>query len=266
MSQLKKLPTVSNVVNGGTFTIHCPVNLTYAKVKMKLGGTSFLPPNITNLRVKLNGKTVQTFATGTRLNQWNQYYGRPSQAGYLTLYFSQPELREPFRNSTAIGTGLNGEGVVSTMVIQGEISGATAPTLDAYAELLPASPVGMIQKIKEFPFNFAAGQNDVDKLPKGPNIQCVHFYANDITDLEAEIDGQKIYEAETVVGEKLQADYVPKRVPDGTAYSAVDFSLDGSLLDTVTTQGVQDMRFRVTKTAAGAADIAVCYLDGLGGI
>lgn len=263
MAIWKKLPTVSNVAEGATFTVNCPVGLTYGKIKLVMGGGTFLAPHLLNLRVNINGKTVQSFATGTWLNSYNQYYGRPNDVSdsLVTLYFARPELQERWRYSTALGTS-----DVDTLTITGDISGSTSPTLEAYAELLPASPLGAFTKIKEFPITFAAGLNDVDKIPKGPRISNVFFKGADFTYIEAEVDGLKIYDSDTGVAESFQKSIHQKRVPDGATYSATDFVLDGDLGSAIATAGVQDLRFKPTKTAGATVDVVVEYIDGFNGL
>ena len=258
----KKLPSISNVAAGATFTLSCPVGLTYGKITFEMGGTTFDESLISDLTVEINGKPVQIFATGTRLVQLNSYYGRPDDTanGYLTIYFDRPEMNPEFRKLTGLGTQ-----DVDTLVVKGKIdASASAPTLEATATLYPPQPLGAFVKVKQFPISFGAGVNEVDKLPKGPRIIALHAFAGDFTKVEAELDSFKVFEADKTLAESLQKE--SNRTPQSSAATHVDFCLDGLLSDALVTEGVQDMRFRLTKTAAGAADVVVEYLDGFAGI
>src|SRR3990167_485169 len=87
---IKKLPSARNVAAGAKFVQECPVGLTYDRILMKL--TNVTLAQITNIEVVANGKTIQRYATGTRMQDLNEYYGRPLNSGYLTFFFERPEL------------------------------------------------------------------------------------------------------------------------------------------------------------------------------
>ena len=260
----KRLPSIANVTPGGRFVLPCPVGLTYHKVTFEMGGTTFDESHLSNLEVKINGKPVQNFATGSRLVSLNSYYGRPDDTanGFLSIHFTRPELNAAWRMLPALGTA-----DVDTLTIEGDIAaGASAPTLTATATLSAPSPLGAFIKVREYPYNFAAGQNEFDAVPRGPRLVAVHAMASDVTDAQVELDGLKVFDASKGVAQTLQKEALGMARVPASSFTAIDFLLSGELSDAVVTEGVQDRRVRLTKTAAGAADLVLEMLDGFGGI
>lgn len=263
MSKTVELSRVSNVAEGSTFTIECPTNgLTYKRIILEMGGTVFQEDDILNLEVQVNGKAIQSFATGTQLRQINDFYGRPDNTanGMLELYFDQPELMEAFRTLPGLGTM-----DVDTLTIVGDLSGTTAPTLKAHAVLDAPSPMGTIIKIKRFPVTFsAAGIQEIDKLPMGPHIKAIHLFKADVNDAEVEINGVKVYDASKTLGETEQG--IWGRVPVTAACTHIDFCLDGDLRQSIVTRGLDDFRIRMDLGTTGQVVALVEYLDGFQGI
>lgn len=261
---LKKLPSIANVTPGGRFVLQCPVGLTYHSILFQQGGTTFDISHLSNLEVKINGKPVQEFATGQRLVDLNAYYGRPDDTanGFFSIHFTRPELNPAWRHLPALGTQ-----DVDTLTVEGDIaSTASAPTLEAYATLSQPSPLGAFIKVREYPVNFAAGINEWDAIPKGPRIAAIHAMAGDFTKAELELDGLKVFDGEKAVIQELQKKAEgTKRVPVA-GFTTLDFLLSGNLEDAIITEGVQDRRIRLTKTAAGASDLVLEMLDGFQGI
>lgn len=262
-----QLPSVSNVTEGSTFTVHCPVGRTYESIHLQMGGTVFQEDDILNLSVNVNGKPIMTFGTGTELRQINDFYGRPDQSahigansGTLDIYFRRPELLEQFRNLTALGTQ-----DVDTLTITGDLSGTTSPTLTAHAVLGRPAAMGAITKVRRFPVTFStSGQQEIDRLPMGPRIIAVHLFKSDISDVEVEADGVKIVDASKDLLNILQEN--EGRVPVTGSATHVDFCLDGDLRNALVTQGLQDFRLRPTLDTSGAVTAVVEYLDGFAGL
>jgi Viral coat protein P2 N-terminal domain len=57
MLLVKNVP-FTNVVGTGTATVNLPVGMSYNKIILALGGTTFTKSMITGIRVKLNGKII----------------------------------------------------------------------------------------------------------------------------------------------------------------------------------------------------------------
>lgn len=103
-------------------------------IMLLLGGTTFTKAMITNLQVRLGQKTVW-YATGTDVQTLNSYENRPSTATYLSLDFANAFARTPKQQYLgAVDFGSIG---VRDLTLLVTITGATAPTLVAYAEVAP---------------------------------------------------------------------------------------------------------------------------------
>ena len=264
MRKTVRLPTIQNVVPGGTFTLACPVGMTYDRIIFKLGGTTFDESHIQNLEVIVNGKTIQTWKTGSELRLMNEYWGRGYRAGYLPIYFKRPEFR-PLEQQrlTALGTA-----DVSTLTVRGDISStAVAPTLEAFAIQSEPTPLGLISKIKRFDLSAAvAGSFEVDSIPRGPRVLAAHFLKSDINALTCEVNSVKVLEGDKSTLEELQKE--SGRVPQSASASHLDFTLEGDILQALNTSRdiVQDLRYRLDLATAGNVPVYVEWLDSFSGV
>lgn len=103
-------------------------------IALILGGTTFTKAMITNLQVRLGQKTVW-YTTGTDVQTLNSYEGRTATATLLILAFANWFARTPKQQYLgAVDFGAIG---VRDLTVLVTISGATAPTLVAYAEVAP---------------------------------------------------------------------------------------------------------------------------------
>lgn len=255
-----KLPSLSNVVANSRATLSIPVGVTYHKIDFQYSGVS--PSQMKNIRVKINGKPMQEYATGTRLNDLNKYYGRHVENNIITLWFDSTHFDNiALRRTTAIGTM-----DVATFEIEMDIdSGATDPAISAYATVSPNTALGIIRKVKSFVVtNSAQGVKEVSDLPREGRIPAMFLFKDDIGKCEVSINGVAVYEPNKVLGSKMQKDY--DRVPDDSKYTALDFNLEGDPAQGLIVQGVADFRLRPEFATAGSADIVIEYLTGFAGI
>lgn len=258
--RISEIPGVSNVAAGATFTIECPVGRTYNRIALEV--TNITSSQLTNLTVEVNGKAIQTFADLAELKAINDYYTRDDDSanGVYWLYFTRPELLEGQRKLPGLGTK-----DVATLVIRGDLAGAVvSPAIKCHAVYEDGQPLGLITKVKRFPVSLTAGVNEIDKLPRGPRICAIHLFKSDITDVEVEADGVKIYDASKTIGESVQQ--MEARTPQTASATHVDFMSDGDFKDALVTAGLQDFRVRPTATGAGVVNVVVEYLDGFAGI
>ena len=103
-------------------------------IMLVLGGTTFTKAMITNLQVRLGQKTIW-YTTGTDVQTLNSYEGRTASANYLSLNFANAFARTP--KQQYLGAIDFGQVGVRDLTILVTITGATAPTLTAYAEVAP---------------------------------------------------------------------------------------------------------------------------------
>lgn len=269
MRMTVRMPSLANVVKGGTATLNCPPGRTYEKLTLKYSGVT--RAQLKTLRILIDGKPIQEFGDGDELAALNKYYGRHDEDGYLTFWFIRPEMSTlEHRRVTGLGTGKDGQGVVQTLQMEIDIdSAASNPVITASAVQSDPKPLGMIVKHKRFTYSAAtSGPYEIDNIPRGPRLLAAHFVKadNDVSRLEVEQNSRKIFE-----GDKGLAQYLQKeagRVPQ-TNYLSVDWTLEGDIYQSIITgerAGIQDQRFRATLDTPGSVTVLVEYLDGFGGI
>lgn len=262
MKRTIKLPSVQNVAAGATCNLDCSVGLTYDFIDMVL--TNITLAQLTNIKVNINGKTIQEFASGTELDNINKFHGRTAfQNSVLRLWFMRPELKDAReRYMTSLGTA-----DVQTFSISADIDGAcVSPALVMYAQQGAATPFGAVTKVKAFPRTFAtSGKQDIDTLPRsGARIACIHLFKSDISYVEMEVDGRKAVDVSKAVMQEIQTDF--GKVPVTASATHIDFLVNGLLKDALRTDGVQDMRVQPTLDTSGAVRTVVEYIDGFEGI
>lgn len=265
MREYAILPTVSNVVAGGQFTLECPVRPTYEKLTLAL--TNITPAQLTDIEVRVNGKAIQTFKNAERVNYLNAYYQRVVTAGFIDLWFSRPEMATVTeQRMTGLGTA-----DIQTLTIVGKIDAASVgPVIVATAIRSEPQPLGMVTKIRQFPMSSAvSGQIDIDKIPIGSTrapavIAAIHLFKADISKVEVQANNAKVYELTKTTAEHNQSSR--KRTPQTAVATHVDFVLEGAIREALNMAGVQDFRVKPTLDTAGAYDVVVEYFDGIGGV
>lgn len=104
-------------------------------IGLVLGGTTFTKAMITNLQVRLGQKTIWYWSSGSDIQAMNAYENRVATATYLSLNFANWFARTP--KQQYLGSIDFGSVGVRDLTILVTITGATAPTLVAYAEVAP---------------------------------------------------------------------------------------------------------------------------------
>lgn len=275
MRNTLQLPTISNVVAGATATLLMPTHAAYEMVKFKL--TNVTPAQMKNIKLKINGITVQEYADGAELQAINGYKSYSADAtGYLSWFFIQPELNDiPYfimgpsgkkdvkssdREVTKLGT-LD----VQTLVIEFDLdSGVTNPAISASAIVSNNQLLGFIKKVRRHTKNASAsGIQEVDNIPtNGARISAIHFKKGDINKIEVRASNQTVYEAEKVEARQYQKDF--GRTPN-TSYFHVDWTMTGDSDDALATAGLSDFRCKLDHAATGAYSYTVEYIDTLNG-
>lgn len=262
MLLIKNLP-FTNVVANGVATVSLPIGMSYNKIILALGGTSFTKSMITDFKVRVNGKVIMQ-GTGSRLDLIQQYRGLTTNAGFLTLDFTEPYAK--LMSEQYIGNINTAQGV-SSLTVEVTIAGATAPTLDSYAELGPPQPLGVLAKHLPFTNSYGgAGKfafKLIDLANRGAVIKRVHFaHGGNMTALEVKKNGIVIHDniITSVLG-YYQADY--KKVQQTNLYT-FDPCADNNYTNAVKTADMVSMEFNPTFSAADTVTAVIETLDLLG--
>lgn len=259
MLLIKNLP-FTNVVASGVASVSLPVGMSYNRIFLQLGGTTFTKSMITDLKVRLNGKTIIQ-NTGARTDGINAYRSRGSNANFLIIDFTEPTAK--LMSEQYIGN-INTASGVSSLTLEVTISGATAPTLDSWSELGPPAPLGVV--LKQIPFTTSFGgsgkfpQKLIDVANRGAIIKRVHFFhGGNVSALEVKKNGIVIHDnVPTAVNSFYQLDY--KKTAQANMYT-YDPCLDDNYVNAIKTQDATSLEFNLTTTAADTVTAVLEVLD-----
>lgn len=257
MITIKNLPFF-NVVASGVASLELPLGMTYNRIILKLGGTTFTKAMITRIVAKLNGKNFYDI-TGSRLDDINLYRGLTADAAYLTIDFNEPFAKTVGgMQGGAIGTAAG----VSSFTLEVTIAGATAPTLESYSMLSEPQPLGLIMGLVHHPVTFSAGGKFPIVLPHGPQaghlIKRVHFFHTNMTILEVKKNGLLIFEDMAIaINEFIQGEY--NKVPQSGLY-VYDPIVTNDVKRVLATANAASLQFNVTVSAADTVDTYAEYI------
>lgn len=263
MITIKNLPFY-NVAANSVASLELPLGMTFHRIILELGGTSFTKANISRIVAKLNGKIFYD-VTGSRLDSINQYRGLTANASYLTIDFSEPFAKTiGGMGGGAIGTVAG----VNSFTLEVTIGAATAPTLASYSMLSESRPLDTIMALVHHPVTFSAAGKYPVVLPHGPSvahlIKRIHFFHSNMTTLEVKKNGLLIFEEITdAVNDFIQTEY--NKVPQSGLF-VYDPIVTNDLKRVVDTANAQSMQFNVTVSASDTVNIMAEYITLLGNL
>lgn len=209
MSIEKQLNPFSNVVATGTAVL--PIinqGMLFERIVLQRGGTTFNADMITAIRIVLGGKKIWEIS-GKHLMDLNEYYRETSGANEMNIWFADPRAKN--RDDRLAGA-LDTVQPYSNFSMEVDISGATAPTLVAYAEQRSGSPKGaryknLIRTITKSVHAPSAANEFSLAVPfgsaQGGYIRGVHLFHANVTKLQVVKDG--FYLAENLANALNQA-------------------------------------------------------------
>ncbi|GMU45913.1 MAG: hypothetical protein AMXMBFR26_06950 [Porticoccaceae bacterium] len=261
------MPSFEGVAPGATATLRLPVGLTYEQLLIKYSGATLA--QLTEIRVVANGKTIHRYAGGgSRLDLLNKFEGRAAAAGTIVLDFNRFGLRtREAEELTALGTGIAPNEqfpvTISTLAVEVDIAGAAVgPALSARAIQSAPRPLGLLKHIREYTYQApAVGEYEISDLPKGPLIGKILFHSANIAAVRIERDNFTVFERTAAENSQIQTDGI--RVPQAGVFvfDPAEAGLGSEALETL---GVNDLRFKLTMSAAGAVPVTVEALAPLG--
>jgi len=271
----KQLSSFSGVGAGQTATCRLPIGFTFEKVILNYAFTNAgnILTQITGIRLVANGKPIMTISGAARLDSMNQFDGRmaasQSGSGIIAIDFTRYGMRtRQGEEFTRLGTGAPSDKMpVTTLALEIDIAGtATAPALSAKVIAVAPENSGLVKKVREFSYNASgAGVFEIPDLPRGAMINRIFFFghsANVYKSLVVERDGAIIFDRTAAENNAEQSDGV--RVPQADAF-VYDPSENGLAEEALATHGVNDLRFKLDVTNAGAIPVVVEYIDVVGG-
>ena len=254
-----------NVVTTGVATINFSNLLGYAVelILLELGGTSLTKAMLTDIDLKVNAKTIYKDA-GSRADDRMEYRGETSSANYLVLAFDESRGRTELRGPN--GNIIDGEKVgaidttfgVQSFTGEVTITGATAPTLKAYAEVSAPSALdprfrGLIAKVFNFTVSPAASGTFLFDVPQARAQGCIlkrlFLVGSTVTGYEVKKNGITIQKgtSSAVITYSQQRE---GRVPQANV-QVIDFIRDMNQSSGVTAFDANSMEYYLTVSGAG---------------
>ncbi|WP_373986989.1 major capsid protein P2 [Duganella sp. BuS-21] len=266
-ARLKAYP-FNNVQATGLAT--CDLNgllgFTIERLVLVLGGT-FTKSMITGIQLKANGKIIWD-TTGPRTDSRMQYRGITANAGFLTLDFS--EIRAKTENGQSLGAIDTTVGIAN-LKLEVQITGATAPTLVAYAEVSPpqidpinAPTRNLIARIHTSQQTIGASGQVAVTVPHlmpsegGSIFKRVAIFSANMTGLLIKKNGITIEESTKALNDFQQNEY--KKVPQAGLYM-YDAIVDDNQSQALNTRNAQTMEFLGTFSAGETITVEVETLE-----
>lgn len=263
----KGLP-FSNVVASGVATANITPGRALELIRLKLGGTAFAKANISNIKLKANGKVIME-ASGADMDKINAYRGVTTEAAFLDLAFFDHKMQSEFDRT--VGTFDTSVGI-SNITAEVTIAGATAPTLEMIltesgpqkANGKTAPYAGFMTKLLQYPYNLSTGGRLAVTVPFGPQngaiIKRVYVFHSNMTGATVKQDGLVIHESLKAENENEQKRH--GRVPQAGVYT-IDFTTEGNVLNALDTRDAKSLEWLFDFSAADSGRIIVEYLDTL---
>lgn len=264
-----------NVVATGKATLNLANLLGYTieALYLELGGTALTKAMLTDIDLKANTKTIFK-DTGTRTSVRNVYRGETADAAYLVLPFDESRARtesrmEPSIDGQKIGCIDTTAGIAS-LTAEIDITGATAPTLKAYAEVSAAPQPdqrfrGLISKVLNFTVSPAAAGTFPFDIPYGRQagaiIKRIWLCGATVTGYEVKRNGITVNKVNSVALDTF-AHLRWGRV-DTANYMVIDFIKDGNQTSAMAAYSAQTMEYYMTVSGAGNVTVVVELYDPL---
>lgn len=234
-------------------------------IMLELGGTALTKAMLTDMDIKANTKTIIR-DTGTRMDNRMTYRGETADAAYLKIDFCES------RSKTITGQKVGAVDTtfgISSLTGEITITGATAPTLKAYAEV--SSPTeqdpatrGLIAKVLNYTISPAAAGTFPFDIPygalAGSLIKRIHLFGATVTATEVKKNGITIHKATNAVNRYAQT--ALGRVPVANVQT-IDFIKDGNQSASLNAFNARTMEYYATVSGAGNVAVVVELYDPL---
>lgn len=231
------------------------------KLTLNLGGTTFTKSMITKIELKANGKVIYE-TDGSKLDASNLYNGGTAEATFLKLDFMDRKAvtvnaRQAGAIDLSVGSG------ITNLRIEVTIAGATAPTLEGFADVSPptsdpseAGIRALILRRHRLTYVVgAAGQfalpiPHMDPAGGGSNYRRINIYSANLTGFKTVREGITEHELTKAKNESAQKDNFKVPQANLTVFDPVqDGQLQGRTWDTRPASGVRSAQFYATFSA-----------------
>ncbi|MGH7122412.1 MAG: major capsid protein P2 [Acetobacteraceae bacterium] len=283
MRFIRHLEPFVNVVPTGRAVLNSSLVLgnIIERIYLVLGGTTFTKAMISALRVKLNGKVTFGDISGTNLDLLQTYQLGNTAAGYLTLDFIEPDSKS--MQGEILGALDTNAAGVNTFTVECDVAGATAPTLDSWAQLRDVASVTAANGFnpalrpllralistsltstaaaeQQYQINYGSGGNSL--------IKRLVIFSTILTSVRIKRNSLDVFEVVAgALASWMQSDY--GKHPQSNMY-VVDWLMDGNQSDTQPTRNADgtlaNYQWLLTASGAGTFQVYADVYSILGGI
>lgn len=263
MNKQIPLDGFQNVVASGVAT--CDLNKflgsVIEKITLTLGGTSFTKSMIAYMAIRANGKIIWE-SDGSKLDTSNQFFKQNSDVTILKIDFLD-RLALTSNAKQAGSIDLSAASGINQVRLEVTISGATAPTLKGFADLMPPDESKAEEGIRFLlgrrhratqvigaAGTFVLQVPHVDPAGGGSNYRRVFFYSANMTALKGVREGINEFEITKAENEASQKDN--GRVPQANLFvfdPCQDGFMAGRTWDTRPAVGVRSAQLLGTFSA-----------------
>ncbi len=260
----KRMPAFEAVAAGQTATAKLPIGLSYHSLQLNYSGATLAQLN--EIRVVVNGKVLQRYVEASHLDSMNKFDGQAGANGVINI-----PIGDRFGLKTRAGIELSklGTGIVSdtnpatSIHVEVDIDAAAVnPALSLLAVMSDPDVSGLVKHVRQFTKSpTGAGLYEISDLPKGNLYNQIFFKSANIDKIEIERDERIVFSRTKAENDKIQNDGV--RITQA-GYFVVDLTEEGHGSESLVTEGVQDLRFKLTMAAADTVGVTVVSLGALG--
>lgn len=267
LQRVNEAPSIIGVAANSLFTVGLPVGVhSYENLGLELAGTSFAKTDITNLQMLVNGKPMQEYLQIAHLENLSAYYGLDVNANEVVLPWS-PEFLDASSDREKLMIGCAD---VATLQVRGQIGGATAPTMTAYANKVVVpnaggrpdaqlNRLGIFKKVRNFVYNVTGtGTLHIDDIPREAFVMGIHIIqsADAVDSVEAKLDQVSIWDATTERMERIVER--SGRTRQTNTYH-LDFMRRNNLETLLALGGSRDFRLIIDHSATATLNVYVEY-------
>jgi hypothetical protein len=274
-----KMPAPNSVGKNQTITYRLPIGRRYHWMELYGAGTAFTVAHLSEIRVLVNGITIQRFS-GAERDKINQFEMRAAAAVdansfILCIPFDRygPEMLRAAQEDTAIVTGSADANGVAINTFSLEIDVSNAPTavtvMDLYGEQSesPAGGPGRIPYILKSTRDFSsAGTYENGDLPRGATntaaLEALYMTpsAGTLDNFVILANQAEIFRRTDPVNRRIQTDGI--RTPQAGQY-VIDRTEQAYASEPFVLVGLNDFRLRFDTSALMTVTTLAKYIGGL---
>lgn len=258
-----------NVAPGNTGTLKLPTGKnapTLDKLIIQLTGTGVTAEHITSIQGKANGKLFFDEGTGTIHKLRDTYRGVFTEAGFLTIDFTEPKSRNGAAEQMMASVPMN---LLQNLSFDFKIAAGAPADMKLTAQMVVRQPTNnpYIAKLLNTTQAFVNSNGQIMYLPTGgaggkvKRIWIHEATPGTIIDLEIRVGNSVGYETN-----RAQLEHEQKRngLTPQAGIVCLDFVEDGNLSGVLDTGNAANVELRLNSSAGNTYNVYYEFIDPIG--